>query len=39
VSSSTQAPFVPMPGDTIMEDMIIDGTIGLSSFTQQEAKA
>jgi hypothetical protein len=33
-SSSAQAPFGAMPGDAIMEDMIIDGTNGQPSFTQ-----
>jgi hypothetical protein len=37
-SSSAQVSFGPMPGDAILKDMIIDGTSGLSSFTQQEAE-
>ncbi|KAK1680988.1 hypothetical protein QYE76_041836 [Lolium multiflorum] len=38
-SSSAQAPFGAMPGDAIVEDMIIDSTNGQPSFTQQEAEA
>jgi hypothetical protein len=32
-SISAQAPFDATPGDAILEDMIIDGTYGQSSFT------
>jgi hypothetical protein len=37
--NNAQAPFDAMPGNAILEDMIIDGTNGQSSFTQQKAKA